>query len=372
MRLAWLVVLLGACEMPVGGMLLTVEGAVQPDQLRLTASFDKRQVVRVIPETPGLGPMALPTDLFATFSDQSAMVALGVEALAAGKTIASAALPPISVDPGQVVRTTAQLVAVTPVPEPPKGDNPGGGAPAMPNKPTYPQVVLADMPIAYYRLDETVGTAAVDATGHGLNATYGAQVRRGAPGLVVGSTGGASFGGGGWASDRFIVAPPSPQLEPRMLSLEMWLRPDTFVDPQFNYPALLAYGEPYYTPDGPIWGTLLSDNGLGTHMWTDYETAYTSAFATVTRPAVGQIYHFVLTWDGVTVRMYINGTLESQRPLRGSLVTHLAHGGLGIGAYPDPAPGDVIFAGTIDEVAIYGTALTPQQVRAHYTAGTVP
>jgi hypothetical protein len=367
MRLGWLLVWMAGCQAPAGGMLLTVEGAVSPDQLRLTASFDGRQVVRLIPEAASLGPMALPTDLFATFSDHSTMVALGVEALAGGKTVASVALPPISVDPKQLVRTTAQLVAVTPLPDPPKGDAPGGGAPMTPNKPTYPQIVLADSPIAYYRLDDTLGTMAFDSSGHGLHGTYGTAIVRGAPGLVVGGNRAAQFPGGDWSVDRFVAVPPSTLLEPRTLSIELWFRTTVF-----NDPVLLAYGEPLDHSAPPPWGAFIAQNAIGTFLWTHLETAYRREFATVTRPAVGLTYHFVLTWDGQSVRMYVNGTLESQRSLPGTLVVQPARSGLGIGAFPDGLAGDIAFAGTIDEVAIYGAALTPQQVRAHYVAGTTP
>jgi len=66
--------------------------------------------------------------------------------------------------------------------------------------------------------------------------------------------------------------------------------------------------------------------------------------------------------------MYINGVLETQHPLSGSFVFARDRTGLGIGG--SPVGFGTLFAGTLDEVAIYGSALTPQQVQKHFLAGT--
>jgi Concanavalin A-like lectin/glucanases superfamily len=76
----------------------------------------------------------------------------------------------------------------------------------------------------------------------------------------------------------------------------------------------------------------------------------------------GSTYHLVGTYDGSTVRIYVNGVDQGSS----------AH----TGAVDDTTVPLVIstssvsiWNGRLDEVAIYGEALTSTQVQAHYTRG---
>ena len=81
---------------------------------------------------------------------------------------------------------------------------------------------------------------------------------------------------------------------------------------------------------------------------------------------MNQWTHLLATYDGSTARLYVNGALagstgatyalNTQRPLR------MASGAT------DRAP-DYFLPGRVDEVAVYGSALTAARVQAHYTAG---
>ena len=78
---------------------------------------------------------------------------------------------------------------------------------------------------------------------------------------------------------------------------------------------------------------------------------------------VGSIYHVVGTYDGTTERLYINGVQVTSAALTGAITTSsnsLTIGSGGAAGY---------FAGTIDDVAVYGTALSAARVASHYTAG---
>src|SRR4051794_151160 len=50
----------------------------------------------------------------------------------------------------------------------------------------YKTAVLADHPLAYYRLDESSGASAADSSGHGVTAAYQSGAQLGASGLLVG------------------------------------------------------------------------------------------------------------------------------------------------------------------------------------------
>jgi hypothetical protein len=81
----------------------------------------------------------------------------------------------------------------------------------------------------------------------------------------------------------------------------------------------------------------------------------------------GQIYHVVATYDGTTRRLYLNGAQVASSALAGG---------------PTVTPSDLYmgtwdgvgenFDGTIDEVALYNSALSTSAVSAHYTASFPP
>jgi hypothetical protein len=231
--------------------------------------------------------------------------------------------------------------------------------------------VLADGPLAYYRLDEPAGSGvALDSSGRGQHGSYGARVGRAAPGLLAGDgDGAASFAGGPWSLDGIVSVPRSLGLEPsNAVSLELWMRP--LLD-NADLTSLVDYGDASNLNHQSPYGVLLFAHAFAVYLFTTVGSAGTTNFLTVTQPVPQHIYHYVQTYDGTNIRMYVNGVLEAQKPFVGPLVGYGA-AGLGIGGTPAGGINDLVFAGTLDEVAIYGAALTPQQVMAHYAAGTRP
>ena len=83
---------------------------------------------------------------------------------------------------------------------------------------------------------------------------------------------------------------------------------------------------------------------------------------------LNQWTHLVGTYDGTTLRLYVNGVLVSSnavtytqnttRPLR-----------IAAGRTED-TPAQYFLPGRVDEVAVYGSALSAARVQAHYDAGT--
>ncbi|HVY95407.1 MAG TPA: LamG domain-containing protein, partial [Solirubrobacterales bacterium] len=81
--------------------------------------------------------------------------------------------------------------------------------------------------------------------------------------------------------------------------------------------------------------------------------------------ATGQAYHVVGTYDGTTQRLYVNGTQVAQTALSGAISTN--NNPLYLGSWDGTAE---YFAGTIDDVAVYGSTLSAARVSAHYSAAT--
>ena len=84
------------------------------------------------------------------------------------------------------------------------------------------------------------------------------------------------------------------------------------------------------------------------------------ALSTVTIPSTSWT-HVVGTYDGETVKLYVNGALNSSTSYTGSIQTN--DNPVRIGHYQ---AGNAYFDGKIDEVMILDTALTPQQIAAMY------
>ena len=86
----------------------------------------------------------------------------------------------------------------------------------------YAATVLADGPAAYWRLGESSGTTATDATGHGFNSTYYNGVSLGASGAIGGdSNTAASFDG---VDDRVNGSVVTTQVSG--VTLEAWVNWD--------------------------------------------------------------------------------------------------------------------------------------------------
>jgi hypothetical protein len=78
--------------------------------------------------------------------------------------------------------------------------------------------------------------------------------------------------------------------------------------------------------------------------------------------------HVVATWNGSAAQLYVNGALAdaTNEPLNGvyNANTSAASPNFIVAATDSGSP----YAGSVDEVAFYGSALTAAQVLAHYNA----
>lgn len=83
-----------------------------------------------------------------------------------------------------------------------------------------------------------------------------------------------------------------------------------------------------------------------------------------TFPAIRQWYHVVVTRDGSTLRFYVNGAQTSNAS---TLIPHAvpAHFSIGSGYDLGVGAANHFFAGAIEDVATYATALSASQVKSH-------
>jgi len=228
-------------------------------------------------------------------------------------------------------------------------------ADAPPDAPSsvYRAAVLADLPLAYWRLGETSGTVARDETGHGHDGAYTGAFTRGTPGALAGDpdtavtldgvTGEVDVG------DNFDFAGQVP------FSFEAWVKP-AVIDSQYRH---VVTKMAFDTQGFPQVGTYVileqGNTTLGFERWQDGGTVLaveTSAF-----PAAGLWAHVVATYDGGTGTLYVNGAAVQSATSAG-----------GVQANGVPMLWGNLLHGVLDEIAVYGAALPASRVTAHYDA----
>jgi len=216
--------------------------------------------------------------------------------------------------------------------------------PAVP--PTSTPVAPAAQPaglVAAYSFDETSGTTVTDVSGNNNTGTLGATVTR----STQGRFGGALVFNG----DSSVTVPNSASLNLTTgMTLEAWVFPTASTS----------------------WATtLMKENaqGLAYSLYASSSAnrpiVYFNTGASTTRhhylsgPAALPLNtwsHLAATYDGVTLRLYINGAQVSSQPHTGSIIA--TTGALRIGGY---AAGE-FFRGLIDEIRIYNRALSPSEI----------
>jgi hypothetical protein len=223
--------------------------------------------------------------------------------------------------------------------------NRGGGGSA------YSSTVLGDGPGGYWRLGETSGTTAADASG-GDNGTYVNSPTQGQASLLPGDSANRSVRFDG-ANDLVRVNSSSALTPSSRVSLEAWIKPAS-LPAAGGFASILTKAESYSLQfNGPRLEFTIIQNGARRRL-----QAPTGAIV------AGQTYHVVGTYDGATQRLYVNGTQVASAALSGAITTNANP--VAIGSWNGSVE---FFNGTIDEAAVYPVALSAARVAAHRSAG---
>jgi Concanavalin A-like lectin/glucanases superfamily len=224
----------------------------------------------------------------------------------------------------------------------------------------YAETVLDDRPLGFWRFGEHSGTEAADASGNGNAGRYVGEVGLGAASLVVGDDAAIDLNG----SDAGVVLPDSDTLRPATaVSVEAWVRPNTVPSDSDSGWNLVTKWKSFllYLQGG-------TDARFVFALHDPSTARYLPAVRSATTVAPGNTYHVAGTYDGVDLRIFVDGTLEGTEARPGRVNDAEGSGAIapgGWGALPSPR-----FNGSIDEVAIYGRALSAPRVRAHYIEGS--
>lgn len=225
----------------------------------------------------------------------------------------------------------------------------------------YTAVVLADQPLAYWRLGDTSALAMTDLSGHGHTGTATTGVTLGSSSLLASSVdSAASFDG----TTGYVLVPDHVELRLQSaITMEAWIRATSFDHAAgAPYPRILHKGSIGNT------GYALLAHQIGTtnaaNLRVEIEGIGTLGISGTTVLQPGVTYHVAATWDGATLAVYVDGVLDASLAASGAIPTTADP--IQLGRRPDNTR---YWAGVLDEVAIYGRALAASQIAMHAAVG---
>ncbi|MGH9260331.1 MAG: LamG-like jellyroll fold domain-containing protein, partial [Acidimicrobiales bacterium] len=195
-------------------------------------------------------------------------------------------------------------------------------------------------PIAAYGFDEGSGTTASDFSGFG---NVGA-LTNGPTWTPDGKTGSAlSFDG---VNDQVVIPAASSLNLSNAMTLEAWVYP---TGPQSGWRTIIQRDEAAYFLHASSPGNPLQPTGGGTFDGTQAQAVAPAPSAL----PLNTWSHLALTWEGTTLRVYVNGVEVASMPRGGTLQSVTTPVRIGGNSFGD------MFLGRIDDVRIYNRALSP-------------
>lgn len=234
----------------------------------------------------------------------------------------------------------------------------GGTAGTFPNS-TYQTAVLADHPIGYWPMHETVPAIFHDISGHGHHtSTAGNGVQIGVTGLIPTSSDlAASYATTPTVMDTVASIP----YVTNAFTVEGWVN----VVATAGGSCIMSAGNAG-SPQFILFNFYLILGVLHCYI-IDNTFAQHDAFGSGS-VADGQTHYVVATYDGATLTLYNNAAVNGV-PLAVAVTLNLNTYDTGLG-FPANFLGGTPFNGTLDELALYDYALTQAQITTHYLAAT--
>lgn len=218
----------------------------------------------------------------------------------------------------------------------------------------YATAVMADAPLAYWRLGDGGAGPLGDATGNGYSASVHGAVEAAGAALANDPDGAASFDAStGWAqADQALNVGPDVTLEAWVKASPTSSGPILAIDAGDQHAARMLYLE-----NGHFWGR--ADLSAA---WPSYSVASGQV-----DPSVWHHVAFVVQ-GGSSLSLYVDGALAGSRTTQPA-TTFTGTASL---AWSSTHSWMNHFGGTIDEAAIYGAALSASSIAAHFQAGASP
>jgi hypothetical protein len=233
-----------------------------------------------------------------------------------------------------------------------------GGAGTTAAVTPYDDEVLADTPRGYWRLGETTGTIAADASPNGNTGSYRSGVTLGAAGALGGDTDTAARFDG--VEDRVTMADPASGIfdfGTGDFTVEAWIKTSVHGD-------RTVLGK---KSSGPYWFVVVTDDSgqTGRMRATIYDGAVTRKGYGTVRVDDGAWHHVAVVFQRASgIAFYVDGAAAGFAA------------GAATGSIANSAPlqvgktsGGGYFSGDVDEAAVYNVALSAARIQAHYDTG---
>jgi hypothetical protein len=218
-------------------------------------------------------------------------------------------------------------------------------------------------PIALYNFNEGVGSTAHNSGSAGsvLNGTLYTGVSIGSATWDKGGKFGSAMGFVG--DNKSVNFGKNSSLKTSNFSVSTWIRPAAGGTSKF------IFGDFYYGATTQSYGYGLSmeaDNKLYFNLGT--APRYKQVVSLSALP-IGEWSHILVTFDGSTQKIYINGIYNNQ-VASGAILYDTGSHDFNFTSGRDPnSSGTSYFNGKIDEIRVYNYALTSDDVKANYNGG---
>jgi PKD repeat protein len=230
---------------------------------------------------------------------------------------------------------------------------------AAPQPSAYAGTVIADQPASFWRLGELSGATVVDWAAWSYASVAG-TVTRGTAGAIIGDTDAATTFPGtsaGYVSTQ-ILQPPQ-----NTFTLEAWIKTTTTSGGK-----IVGFGNSATIPSNVTDRHLYMDNSG--KIWFGVYPGTVRTLTSAKSYNDGTWHHVVASLGSGGMTLYVDGKQVGQRTDTTTARNFWGVWRVGGDALPGwpSQPTSQFFAGTIDDVAIYPTALSPTQVMNHYLA----
>lgn len=232
----------------------------------------------------------------------------------------------------------------------------------------YAAKVLANNPVAYWRLNDKVQVPKGDVAnnlgslGAAVDGYYLGTSTHPVSGALVGSTDTAvAFDA---VAGTIVNIPYSAAMNPSgAFTAEVWLNPNVeHAAGSGTLTCAIASGQ--FASPRSGWLIYQSETGWNLRMYNQNGTATSVSITGGPAPVAGTWHHVVAVYNGTTAFVYVNGVQKASANPTGYVPS--AGGSLFVGGRSDAS---FWWNGNADEVAIYDKALTAAEIDAHYKNG---
>jgi len=256
----------------------------------------------------------------------------------------------LAAQPADVPRDAGVDGGALVAPDASPAEDASGDATVEAASPTYRETVLADAPLGYFPLDDAANTFSVTDVASGKKVTIDGNVVLGVPGV----SGTAAEGAGGVARFGDVLDFVGDQ----SWTFEAWVKPVVAADTFYEF-----LNKRVGTSNGYVVYVRKPDDGTLPFVQVEQNWASGARGTSARLPTVDRFVHVVFTFDAtVGVRAFLDGVPAAEG--------YDAPGGPTDSTQPLVLLGG--YRGVIDEIAIYGRALSRERITAHYAAAKPP